>query len=407
MTLLTEANGLSTDLVELRRRLHAVPEVGLQLPVTQAMVLDALAGLPLEISTGTAVSSVTAVLRGGATSAAIGSDDRPAVLLRGDMDGLPVTEATGEPFAPAPDSPHHGAMHACGHDLHVAGLVGAARLLAAHRDELPGDVVFMFQPGEEGFDGARYMVAEGVLDAAGPRVAAAFGLHVFAGFFPRGVVAGRAGSLMAASAGLYVRVIGAGGHGSSPHLAKDPVPAAAEMVVALQTLATRTFDAWDPVVITVGSFHAGTKRNVIPADAVFEATIRTFSAANAEKVAAATVRLCEHIAAAHGLAVEVRFDGEYPLTVNDDDEWAFAKQTAADLFGDDRVVEMQNPLAGSEDFSRVLDEVPGAYVFLGATVGDPATAASNHSPLAVFDDAVLPDGAALLAELAVGRLAKG
>ncbi len=398
MDLKSESLAMAGDLRDLRRALHAIPEVGLELPATQAAVLEAIDGLGLEITTGTALSSVTAVLRGGRPG--------PAVLLRGDMDALPVVETTGEPFAPTPGSAHGDAMHACGHDLHMAGLVGAARLLAAHRDELPGDVVFMFQPGEEGFDGARYMVDEGVLDAAGSRVVAAYGLHVFSRWFGHGIVAGRAGSLMAASAALYVRVKGAGGHGSSPHMAKDPIPAAAEMVTALQTMVTRTFDVFDPVVVTVGSFHAGSKRNIIPSEAVFDATVRSFSAEAAEKVAAACVRVCEGIAAAHGLEVDAGFEGEYPLTVNDPEEWEFARATAADLFGEERLQDMPNPMAGSEDFSRVLNEVPGAYLFLGATVGEIEESAANHSPLARFDDDVLPDAAALLAELAVRRLAR-
>lgn len=399
MDLLTESKTLSDELIALRRRLHAIPEVGLQLPVTQRTLLEEIADLGLEVTTGAAVSSITAVLRGGKNTG-----DGPVVLLRGDMDGLPVVELTDEPFAPAKDSPHHDAMHACGHDLHMSGLVGAARLLAAHSSELPGDVVFMFQPGEEGFDGARYMVDEGVLDAAGKRVDAAYGLHVFSGYFPKGTIAARPGPLMAASAGLHVRVIGAGGHGSAPHMSKDPIPAAAEMVTALQTLVTRAFNVFDPVVITVGSFHAGTKRNIIPDQAVFEATVRTFSPEASAKAAELTVRLCEQIAAAHGLTVEATFEGEYPVTVNNPDEYEFAAGVARDLFGDDRFAEMPDPLTGSEDFSRVLNEVPGAYVFVGASKGDPASASSNHSPLAAFDDAVLPDCAALLAELAWRRL---
>lgn len=405
MDLLTESKALSGDLVALRRTLHAVPEVGLTLPATQRVLLEELgklAHLDLEISTGDAVSSVTVVLRGGRRTG-----DGPVVLLRADMDGLPVTELTGESFVPAADSVHHAAMHACGHDLHMSGLVGALTLLGAHRAELPGDVVFMFQPGEEGFDGARYMIDEGVLDAAGKRVDAAYGLHVFSGYFPKGTIASRPGPLMAASAGLYVRVIGAGGHGSSPHMSKDPVPAAAEMVTALQTMVTRAFNVFDPVVVTVGSLHAGTKRNIIPDEAVFEATVRSFSPEAGQRAAELTVRLCEQIAAAHGLRVEARFEGEYPLTVNDPAEYRFAAGVASQLFGDDRVTELADPMTGSEDFSRVLNEVAGAYLFVGASKADPRDSASNHSPLAAFDDAVLPDCAALLAELALQRLVRG
>ena len=409
MDMLADAAAMSDDLIALRRQLHATPEVGLHLPVTQGAVLAALGGLDLEISTGSALSSVTAVLRGGHRTARTDGTDRtataPAVLLRGDMDALPVVEQSGLPYAPDPSGPHGQNMHACGHDLHVAGLVGAARLLAARRDELAGDVVFMFQPGEEGWDGAGQMITEGVLDAAGPRVVAAYGLHVMSSPIALGVVSARPGPLMSASAGLSVRVVGAGGHGSMPHRAKDPIAVAAEIVTALQTMVTRQFDIFDPVVVTVGMFHGGTRRNIIPDDASFEATVRTFTSKAAARAEEACTRLCHQIAAAHGLTAEVEFHHEYPVTVNDPDEFAFAAATAGELLGAERFVEMTNPMSGSEDFSRVLAAVPGAFVFLGAAVGDPETAPNNHSPLAAFDDAVLPAGAALLAELAARRLA--
>lgn len=393
MSLREDATALQGELAALRRELHQIPEIGLHLPRTQERVLTALDGLPLEVGTGAGLSSVTAVLRGGSPG--------PVVLLRGDMDALPVTERTGEEFT----SRHEGAMHACGHDLHTAGLVGAARLLAARRAELAGDVVFMFQPGEEGFDGAGHMIAEGVLAAAGRPADAAYGLHVMSSVLPRGVFACRPGPLMAASAGLFVRVVGAGGHGSRPHAALDPVPVACEMVTALQTMVTRRFDVFDPVVVTVGTFHAGTRRNIIPDDATFEATVRTFSATAAERAREDAVRLCQNIAAAHGLQVEARYDGEYPATVNHATHHEFVASTVREVFGPERFEELANPVTGSEDFSRVLERVPGAYLFLGACLGDdPATAASNHSPRAAFDDSVLADGAALLAELAMRRM---
>jgi hippurate hydrolase len=396
MRLREEAAAIRDELVALRRELHAVPELGLDLPRTQARVLAALDGLPLSVSTGTALSSVTAVLRGGRPG--------PVVLLRGDMDALPVTEESGEEVVSA----HPGVMHACGHDLHTAGLVGAARLLCARRDDLPGDVVFMFQPGEEGWDGASLMIAEGVLEAAGRPAEAAYGLHVLSSILPAGVVTSRPGPFMAASGSLFVRVVGSGGHGSRPHNTHDPIPAACEMVTALQTMVTRRFDVFDPVVLTVGTFHAGTRRNIIPDDAAFEATVRTFSTATFARVRAEAVRLCEGIAAAHGLRAEVSCAAEYPVTVNDPAEYAFLADTVRELFGPERFVPTPDPFTGSEDFSRVLERVPGAYAFLGACrSADPATAPTNHSPRAAFDDRVLADGAALLAELAVRRLHRG
>ena len=378
----------------LRRDLHRAAEIGLQLPRTQALVTEALADTGLEITLGGALTSVVGVLRGARPTPA------PAVLVRADMDALEVTEETGEPFAAPP-----GVMHACGHDLHTAALVGAAILLSRRRTELAGDVVFMFQPGEEGHDGAAAMITEGVLDAAGPRVAAAYGLHVFSSPLPRGVFATRPGPLMAASAGLFVTVRGVGGHAARPHAAADPIVVAAEMVTGLQTMVTRKFDVFDPVLITVGIFQAGTRRNVIPDSATFEATVRTFSAEALARVQDRTVRLCTQIAAAHGLHADVSFTGEYPVTINDPEHAEFALGVAADVFGRDRTLLLPNPMMGSEDFSRVLAEVPGAFVFLGACAGDdPATAPTNHSALARFDESVLPDAALLLAELARRRL---
>jgi amidohydrolase len=388
---------LEPDMRQLRHELHRRPEIGLELPETQRTVLAALDGLPLEVSTGTSCTSVTAVLRGTAPV----SGPAPAVLLRGDMDALPVHEGTGVEFASTID----GVMHACGHDLHTAMLAGAARLLSAHRDLLQGDVVFMFQPGEEGFDGAGRMLAEGVLEAAGRRVSRAYGVHVIAGKLPRGQFTTRPGTMMASSDALMVTVNGPGGHGSAPHRAKDPVTVAAEMVTSLQLMVTRQFDIFDPVVVTVGSFHAGTRRNIIPREATFEATIRAFSPAARERIQAASVRLCQSVAAAHGLDAEVRYVTEYPVTVNDQEQAGFASGVVADVFGADRFTPMRNPDAGAEDFSRVLEEIPGSYMFLGACPHDDADAAAdNHSPSALFDDSVLADGCLLHAHLAIRAL---
>jgi amidohydrolase len=388
---------MSAELTELRRSIHAEPEIGLDLPRTQRKVLDALAGLPLEISTGQSLTSVTAVLRGG----------RPGqtVLLRGDMDALPVTERTDLSYA----SRFDGVMHACGHDLHTTMLAGAARLLSARQAELPGNVIFMFQPGEEGPGGGRIMVEEGVLDAAGERPVAAYALHVASGLLPLGLLASRAGTIMAAADTLHVTVHGRGGHGAQPHRAADPIPAACEIVLALQTLVTRRFDVFDPIVITVGTFHAGTTDNVIGDDAHFIATVRSFSPDARAAVQEAAPKLVRDIATAHGLTATAEFRDGYPVTVNDAAELDFAAKTIVDGLGDGRYFAAPDPLTGAEDFSYVLEQVPGAFVMMGACPDgvDPATAPFNHSAEAVFDDAVLPDGTALYAELALRRLAAG
>lgn len=395
MSLREDALALREDMVALRHSLHAEPEVGLALPRTQEKVLAALEGLPLEISTGDKLTSVTAVLRGGKPG--------PAVLLRGDMDALPVQEQTGVPY----QSTVEGRMHACGHDMHTTMLATAARMLSGRRAELAGDVVFMFQPGEEGYDGARLMLAEGLLDAAGRRPIAAYALHVASDRLPLGVFGTRGGPLLASSNNLRVTVQGAGGHGSRPQKAKDPVPVACEIVLALQTFVTRSFDVFDPVVLTVGSFHAGTKENIIPDDASFDATVRCFSQESLARMRDGAVAVCRGIAEAHGLGIEVEFQEMYPVTVNNPAEAAFVADTVADTVGKDRFAELPHPQPAAEDFSRVIEEVPGVMVMLGACPPgrDHTSAPSNHSPRAEFDDAALPEGAALLAELATRKLA--
>jgi amidohydrolase len=387
-----EAQALAPELVRVRRTLHQHPEVGLQLPKTQETVLAELDGLGLEISTGNSTTSVTAVLRGPRPG--------PSVLLRADLDGLPITEQTGLDYA----SRQSGAMHACGHDLHTAMLIGAARLLSAHRESLAGDVVFMFQPGEEGCDGAAHMLREGVLDASGRRVSSAYGIHVMANI-DRGVFTTRPGTLMAAMSALTVTVRGEGGHGSAPHYAKDPISVAAQLVGDLQTLVTRRFDVFDPLVITVGRFHAGTARAVIPKEATIEATVRTFSARTQDRAEEQVTRLCRGVAAAYDVDVEVDFRREYPPTVNHPEHAAFVQAVATDTFGPDRFRIMAAPHSGAEDFSRVIAEVPGCYLFLGARVADAGQAVPDiHSADVLFDESVLPDGALLHTQLAIQAL---
>ena len=409
MALREDAAAIAGELAGLRHAIHREPEIGLDLPLTQAKVLAALDGLPLEISTGRKLSSVTAVLRGGADPSGADLDSagpgepRPVVLLRGDMDALPVTEATGLPYS----SRFDGVMHACGHDLHTAMLAGAARLLSARRAELPGDVIFMFQPGEEGYRGAGLMIGEGVLDAAGPRrPVAAYALHVSSTQLACGVFATRPGPMLAAADIIRVTVRGRGGHASQPHLSADPITAACSMVTALQTMVTRRFDVFDPVVVTISSFHAGTTDNVIPDEATFLGTARSYSSGARDRLRDTVLRLINDLADAHGVSADAHYVDEYPVTVNDPAEAEFARAVAADVFGAARSVPKRHPMTGAEDFSYVLQQVPGAFISVGAVPPDrdPATAPSNHSAAALFDDAALADGSALYAELARRRL---
>ncbi len=386
-----EAAVILPELQALRRDLHRSPELGLLLPETQRRVLGELDPLGLEITLGERLTSIVAVLRGGRPG--------PTVLLRGDMDALPVLEQTGLDFAST-----NGRMHACGHDLHTAGLVGAARLLAAHRDQLAGDVVFMFQPGEEGHGGAKIMLEEGLLAASGQRPVAAYGIHVAPG--PFGVFLTRPGAVAAGSNELSITVRGRGGHGSQPHQVLDPVPVAAEIVLALQTFATRRFDVFDPIVLSVTQLQGSEAVNVIPESVTLRATVRTLSAASRQRVAEEAPRLAEHIAAAHGLVAEAVFEEQYPVTINDPAAADEALAWLDEAFGESRVQTLPKPGMGSEDFSYVLNEVPGAFVMLATSSPgtDPATAEFNHSPRAIFDDAVLGDQAAALATLAWRKL---
>lgn len=388
-----DAAGLAADLTTLRRAIHREPEIGLDLPRTQAAVLAALADLGLEITTGQALTSVTAVLRGARPG--------PAVLLRADMDALPIDEPPGLEYAAT-----NGAMHACGHDLHTAALVGAARLLAARRAQIAGSVIFMFQPGEEGYDGAGHMLAEGVLDAAGTRPVAAFALHNGPG--EAGMFVTRPGPILAGNAEVTVTVRGRGGHGSQPHSARSPVPALAALVPALSAMVAREFSVFDPVVLTVTRLRAGEALNVIADTAELGATVRMVSPDAAARLPGAITAVAEAVAAAHGVTAEVDYAEGYPVTVNDPRVTAEAVADLTALFGKGRMLSMPDPAMGSEDFSRVLAEIPGCYLFLRSSPPevDPATAAVNHSPQVLFDDAVLPDQAAALAALALGALAR-
>jgi amidohydrolase len=265
-------------------------------------------------------------------------------------------------------------------------------------------VILMFQPGEELHDGAALMLAEGVLDAARSRPVAAYALHVSA-TGPLGAFGHRAGPALAASGELEVTVRGAGGHGAWPQHARDPVPALCEIVTALQTMVTRRFDVFDPVLLTVGTLEAGTAANIIPETARLRATLRSFDDRTQARLRDEALRVCRGVAEAHGVRAETEYTEQYPVTVNDTGEAEFAARTIAELHGPGRFSGDRRPAMVSDDIGRVLAEVPGVMTGLGACPPgvDPAAAAPNHSPHARFDDAVLGDGAALLAELALRR----
>ncbi|HWA62627.1 MAG TPA: M20 family metallopeptidase [Caulobacteraceae bacterium] len=389
-TWIAAGEALLGDAIALRRAIHADPELGLDLPRTTAKVKAALAGLPLEIREGPSTTGVVAILRGPANGR--------TVLLRGDMDALPLVEDTELEYA----SQNEGAMHACGHDTHVAMLAGAARALCAERERLPGTVMFMFQPGEEGHHGARFMLEDGLID---PIPDACFALHISPNM-PTGVFAGRTGPLLASSDKIRIKVLGKGGHASMPHDALDPIPIACEIVTALQTMVTRRIGVVDPAVITIARIEGGTTDNVIPETARLWGTVRTLSERGRTLAHEGIRRVAENIAAAHGAKAEVEIEHGFPVTVCDGRVTELAARTARALFGEHGWITMAHPMMGAEDFSYVLQRAPGAMAFLGAAPegGDFRTCCALHSNKMVLDERVMARGIAMHCAMAEAML---
>jgi hippurate hydrolase len=375
-------DSLLAEAIRLRRAIHEEPELGLYCPKTSAKIRAALEGLPLEIREGPSTTGLMAILRG--------PHNGRTVLLRGDMDALPLKEDTGLDFR----SRIEGAMHACGHDTHVAMLAGAARALCAERERLAGTVMFMFQPGEEGWHGARCMIDDGLLDDPTPD--AAFALHISPNM-PRGMFGSRAGALLASADELEIKVKGRGGHASMPHEALDPIPIACEIVIALQTFITRTIPVFNPAVLTIAKITGGTTDNVIPETAELLGTLRTLNERTRALAHEGIYRVARHIAAAHGAEVETLVTTGFPVTVNDGRIVDLAERTAKALFGEDSWMTMPNPLMGAEDFSYVLQKLPGAMAFLGAAPegGDWRTCCALHSNRMVLDETVMARGVAM------------
>ncbi|RIV83625.1 M20 metallopeptidase family protein [Aurantiacibacter zhengii] len=396
--LLNAARSHEGAITALRRAIHAEPELGLETPKTLAKVKEALADLPLEWREGPSCTGAVAVLKGGKPG--------PAVLLRGDMDALPMQEHTGLDFA----STVPGRMHACGHDAHTAMLAGAARVLASQADRLAGEVRFMFQPGEEGFHGARHMLEDGLLGGSEdyPLPDAAFALHVWPNA-PHGRVEGRAGPMMASADMLEITVKGSGGHASMPYDAMDPVPVAAEIVLALQVMITRRFAAAEASVLTIGKIEAGSNNNIIPDSAYLLGTMRNLSPERREAMKDAVREVAENIARAHRCEAEIKITPGFPPTINDARAIAVGQQVAEGLGGEEPWATRPAPTMGAEDFSYVLEKVPGAMFFLGVAAQgvDWQGCCGLHSSRMVVDESVMPKGTAFLAGCAVQFLENG
>jgi hippurate hydrolase len=392
-SILEQAQSMLPELQSLRRKLHQIPEFGLELPNTLKVILDEVSALG-EVTLGKSITSAVLHIKGDLPG--------PTVLLRADMDALAVIEDTGVPY-----SSTNGFMHACGHDLHMAMGVGAAKILASRKSELKGEVIIFFQPGEEGHHGADVMIEEQALLVSGSKPIRAYGLHVFSSY-PVGMMGSRSGPLMASAGDLLVTVTGSGGHGSMPWLSKDPISVLNEIMSSLQTMVTKRFSAFDPVIVNIGWVRAGdtATTNVIPETASFGATVRVFSEENATKLKQYTQELVDSIATGFGLSATVEFTRATKVLMNDPQAISSVEKVTSELFGASRYINLPTPIAGGEDFASIVSEVPGAFVFMGACPPgtDHTTAATNHSNKAVFDDSVLGDGAALLASLAVDAL---
>ena len=394
-----QVGGLMDATIALRRGLHKWPEIGNTLPKTREQVLSALEGLPLDITLHQTTSGIAAMLTGDKPG--------PTVMLRGDMDALPMPENTDLDFA----SKTENCMHACGHDTHTSMLVSTAKLLSERRSEIPGRVLFMFQPGEEGHHGAKFMLDEGLLnvsklkDGTESPITAAYALHIVSSM-PAGMVGTRGGPMMASSDVLSITITGKGGHASEPFRTLDPIPVACEIVQALQMMITRRIETFDPAVVTITKLIAGTTTNVIPETAKIEGTIRAVSEKTRKKVHDSIRRVAEGIAVAHEMQAAVEIKTGYPVTVNDKPSVDFALDVAESLLGEGKAVHLPSPAMGAEDFSYVLNQIPGAMVFLGGTPQgvNPATAAPNHSNRVMFDEAAMAHGIALYSSLALRTL---
>jgi amidohydrolase len=389
--LLREARTLLPEVVRLRRRIHRRPEVGLTLPHTQSAIIDALGDLDLKITTGNQLSSVVAVLEGRSAGR--------TVLLRADMDALKLREATGLDYA----SEIEGAMHACGHDAHTAMLVGAARLLALYREQMAGRVIFAFQPGEEGYAGARLMIDEGLLDRYGTPDAA-FAIHITPRQ-PSGAVFSRPGPTLAGAGMFKIVIKGRAGHPAEPHNALDPIPIASEVVLALQTYVTRRVKAFEPAVVTVTAIQAGSHElGAIPEAATMTGTIRAVSEETRLQLFSAVQDLAVNIASAHGAEAEVIVEPGYPPVVNNPDVVETIGEVSRGLLGKDHFRLLPTPIMPSEDFSYILQRVPGAMAFLGARPDNQDTVADVHSPQMILNEDALSVGVALHTAVALRLL---
>ncbi|MBP8292399.1 MAG: amidohydrolase [Caldilineaceae bacterium] len=386
-----QAAALQPQLVAWRRDFHMHPELGFQEVRTAGIVADHLRSLGLEVTTGIGKTGVVAVVEGDDAPA-----EAPTVMLRFDMDALPIMEENDAPYA----SQNPGVMHACGHDGHTAIGMGVATLLTQHRQGLAGRVKLVFQPAEEGLGGARAMLADGVMHD--PQPAAAFGMHLWSRL-PLNQIVVQPGPLWAGADKVDLIVSGQGGHGAMPHETIDAIYVASQIVIAWQGIISRSIDPAEPAVITVGSFHAGTACNVIAGTAELACSIRSLTLAMRDFLVRRMHEVAEGVCAAHGATCELTFTSGVPPTINDPAGAALMQGIASALVGEPQVAQI-TPMMVGEDMSEFLNRAPGCYVLVGAWDPDKPLNSPHHSPTFDFDERMLATGAALLAVTAVEYL---
>jgi len=355
------------QVIGFRRDLHRIPETGFKEVKTSAYVTERLEKLNLDVQTGIATHGVVGLLRSGKPG--------PTLMIRADMDALPIAEETGLAFA----STHPGCMHACGHDSHMAMALGAASVLSALKNHFTGNVKFVFQPAEEGPGGAQPMIAAGVMK--NPAVDYCLGCHLWAER-PEGVIGIRPGAFMAAMDRFDIKIVGRGGHGAQPHLCVDALEVGTQVVAALQRIVSRHIDPIEPVVVTVGSFHAGTAFNITPAEAVMSGTTRTFNDEIWKSWRTRIDRVVRGVCESMGAGYELNFSWGYPPTVNDASMSEVVRRCAVQVVGTDRVV-VPDLTMGGEDMSFFLQQAPGCYYCIG--VGREG-AAPLHNPKFDFNE---------------------
>jgi amidohydrolase len=379
MPVVNRIAAMSAEMAAWRQHLHSIPELSFDCPKTAAFIRARLEEIGVdEIHEGIAQTGIVAIIEGQGKGGTIG--------LRADFDALPITEETGVDYA----STHPGKMHACGHDGHTTMLLGAAKYLAETRN-FSGRVALIFQPAEEDGGGAEVMCREGIMDRFG--ITEVYALHNTPGQ-ELGAFLTTPGPLMAAVDTLTVKITGRGGHGAMPHETVDPVVAACSMVMALQTVVSRNVQSAQEVVISVTQVHTGSASNIIPETAMINATIRSFDRDTREMVQRRVEEIVAGQAASFGVTADVDYEIGYPTTINTPDQTAFAAEVAREVAGEGGVNAEFPKVAGSEDFAYMLEERPGAYLFLGAGEG-----AGLHHPKFNFNDEISPVGASFFARL--------